>query len=145
MDQQIARVIGTIRTLDGLTAFEANARRLNALSDEIKQAIKHHAGEIGRDLLREKTGLDLTTLSPAEERIVEAICEFLRMRKEQGKAATRTLEQLRNRGLIGAAEVAVARAKPTQGFQALADADLADLSYEQIIVDHPDEFSPRAL
>ncbi len=54
-------------------------------------------------------------------------------------------DQLRNWGLIGAAEAAVSRAKPTQGFQALADANLADLSYEQIIVDHPDEFSPRAL
>ena len=145
MDEQIARVIAAISTLDDLSTFEANARERNVLTEEVKQAIKRRSGQVGRDLIREKTGLDLTSLSPAEEKIVEAACEFLRVRKEQGKSATRTLDQLRNRGLIGAAEAAVSRAKPTQGFQALADANLADLSYEQIIVDHPDEFSPRAL
>ena len=145
MDEQIARVIATISTLDSLSTFEANARQRDALTDEVKRAIKRRAGEVGRHLVHEKTGLDLTALTPAEEKIVEAVCEFLRIRKEQGKSATRTLDQLRNRGLIGAAEAAVARAKPTQGFQALAEADLADLSYEQIIVDHPDEFSHRAL
>jgi hypothetical protein len=47
--------------------------------------------------------------------------------------------------LIGAAEASVVKSQPTQGFTALADADREDLSYEQIVVDHPDEFSPRAL
>ena len=65
--------------------------------------------------------------------------------KKDEKDATRTLIQLRNRGLIGAAEAAVSRSTPTQGFQTLADADLVDLSYEQIIVDHPEEFSLRAI
>ncbi len=138
---QIARIISTIETFDGLSTFEVNARRRDALTDEIKQAIKHRAGEIGRDLLNERTSLDLTNLSPAEEKIVETLGDFLRIRKGQGKSASRTLSQVRRRGLIGAAKAAV----KTPGFQTLADADLADLSYEQIIVDHPDEFSPRAL
>jgi hypothetical protein len=30
-------------------------------------------------------------------------------------------------------------------FRTLAEADLGDLSYEQIVLDHPDEFSPRAI
>jgi predicted HNH restriction endonuclease len=55
------------------------------------------------------------------------------------------LEQLRNRQLIGAAEAAVAKSKPTRGYETLVDADLEDLSYEQIVVDHPFEFTPRAL
>jgi len=101
MDEQIARVIATISTLDSLSTFEANARQRDALTDEVKRAIKRRAGEVGRHLVHEKTGLDLTALTPAEEKIVEAVCEFLRIRKEQGKSATRTLDQLRNRGLIG--------------------------------------------
>jgi len=51
---------------------------------------------------------------------------------------------LANRGFIEAAEVAVSKLKPTQGFEVLEEADLSALSFEQIIVDHPDEFSPRA-
>jgi hypothetical protein len=37
----------------------------------VKQALKRRAGELGRDMLREKTGLALTKLSPAEEKISE--------------------------------------------------------------------------
>ena len=47
--------------------------------------------------------------------------------------------------MVEAAEVAVSKRKPTQGFKTLHDENLDDLSYEQIIVDHPEEFSPRAL
>jgi predicted HNH restriction endonuclease len=39
----------------------------------------------------------------------------------------------------------VAKSRPTRGYETLLEADLEDLSYEQIIVDHPEEFTPRAL
>jgi predicted RNA-binding protein with PUA-like domain len=145
MDEQVARTIGRISTLEGLAQFESNARRGNALTDEMKGAIKLRSAELGRTLVAERTGLDLGHLTLAEEKIVEAVSEYVGIMKRQGKDATRTLSQIRNRGLLEAAEAAVAKATPTQGFQTLADADLANLSYEQIIVDHSDEFSPRAL
>ncbi len=65
--------------------------------------------------------------------------------KRDRKTATRTFQQLKNGGLLGAAEVAVAKAKPTLGFTVLNDADRSDLSYEQIIIDYPEEFSERAM
>jgi len=34
MDEQIARVIATISTLDSLSTFEANARQRDALTDD---------------------------------------------------------------------------------------------------------------
>ena len=144
MDERLARIISNIATLDGLAQFEANARRQNALDEEVKSAIKARSGELGRALVAERTGLDLSNLSPAEEKIVEAVSEYVGVMKKDGKDATRTLIQIRNRGLIGAAEAAVPRSTPTQGFQTLTDADLVNLSYEQIIIDHPEEFSPRA-
>lgn len=99
-----------------------------------------------RTLIAERTGVDLMHLTPAEEKVVEAITEYIAMLQAQGKpAAPRALMQVRNRGLIGAAEAAVAKSKPTQGYRALADTGLANLSYEQIILDHQDEFSPRAI
>jgi hypothetical protein len=145
MDERLARIIGNIATLNGLAQFEANARRQNALDEEMRSAIKARSGELGRALVAERTGLDLTNLSPAEKKIVEAVSEYVGVMKKDGKDATRTLIQLKNRGLTAAAEAAVSRSAPTRGFQTLADADLLDLSYEQIIVDHPEEFSQRAI
>jgi predicted RNA-binding protein with PUA-like domain len=97
-----------------------------------------------RILIAEKTDLDLTNLSPAEEKIVEAAAKYVALQRQRRKSAARMLKQLRNRGLKGAAEVAVSKSKPTQGFQALSLADLGRHTYEQIIVDHPEEFSERA-
>jgi predicted HNH restriction endonuclease len=144
MDDRITRTIRGIKTLEDLRQFEENARVRNALTEEIKEAIRAQTTALGRALVAEKTGLDLTFLTPAEEKIVEAVGEYAGIKKREGTNATRTLLQLRHRGLIGAAEESVAKSKPTQGFTALADADLEDLSYEQIVVDHPEEFSARA-
>lgn len=145
MDNSIARTIQSISNWEDLRQFEANARTRDRLTDEIADAIKLRAADLGRALIAEKTGLDMTDLSPAEDKIVQAVSEYVAVMRRQGKYPQRTFDQLRNRGLIDAAESAVCRAKPTQGFQALVDADLEDLSYEQIVVDHPDEFTPRAL
>jgi hypothetical protein len=43
----------------------------------------------------ERTGLNLTNLTPAEEKIVEAVSEYAAMMKREGKDATRTLLQVR--------------------------------------------------
>lgn len=145
VDERLARIIRGIATFEDLAQFEKNAERRGAIDAEVRQAIKARSTELGRALIRERTSLDLTDLTSAEEKIVEAVSEYVGVMKRRGKDATRTFMQLRNRGLTDAAEAAVAKLRPTQGFQTLADADLAALSYEQIIVDHPDEFSARAL
>lgn len=79
------------------------------LTDEIKEAIRVRSADLGRALISERTGLDLTDLSPAEKEIVQAVSEYVGVMKRQGKDATRTLLQLRKRGLIEAAETAVAK------------------------------------
>jgi hypothetical protein len=146
MEERIARIIGNIGSLKDLARFEANARDRDALTEEIKEAIKARSTNLGRMFIAEKTGLDLSDLSPAEEIIVQTAAEYIGIKEREGSNANRMLLQLRNRGLIEAAETSVAKSKPTQGgFQTLADADRSDLSYEQIILDHPDEFSPRAI
>ena len=142
MDERIARTIRNIATLENLAQFEANAEARGALDEETQAAIQARTVELGRRLVAEKTGLDLSVLSPAEEKIVTAIGTYVGLMKRQGKPTPRTFQQIRNRGLVGAAEVAVSR--PTQGYKTLADADLGDHSYEQIVLDHPDEFSARA-
>lgn len=145
VDERIARIIQNIANFEDLAQFEKNADRRNALDADVRLAVRARSTELGRVLITQRTGLDLSELSPAEVKIVQAVSEYVGVMKREGKDATRTFLQLRNRGLIDSAEVAVVKSKPTQGFQTLADADLADLSYEQIIVDHADEFSARAL
>ena len=145
VDEGIARTIRSIQSLADLAQFERNANKRQALSDEIRDAVRARSAELGRALVAQKTGLDLSNLSVAEEKIVQAASEYAGIMKRLGKNSQRTFNQLRNRGLIGAAEVSVMKSKPTQGFTTLADADRSDLSYEKIIVDHPEKFSARAL
>jgi predicted HNH restriction endonuclease len=145
MDERLARNIGNIRSLEALSQFEANVRAKHALTPEISAAIKARSGELGCKLIAERTGLDLTELSPAEEKVVQAISVYAAVKKREGSNANRTLNQIKGYGLLGAAERAVARAKPTMGFATLAEADQLGLTYEQIVIDHAEEFSPRAL
>lgn len=145
MDEKIERIIGNISDLSDLFQFEENAMHQEALSPEVKSAIDERAIELGVSIVQEKTGLNLESLSPAEKKIIRAVSEYNVIKKRKGSGAWRTFGQLKHRGLIEAAEKSVIKSKPTQGYEELAEADLSDLSYEQIIVDHPEEFSPRAL
>lgn len=144
MDERTERTISLLKNWKELTTFEANARRMSRLTDEIVAAINKRAAEIGRGYISEKTGFELKELTPAEEKIVHAVSEYVAIMRRQNKYPTRTLSQIRNLGLIGAAETSVCKSSPTQGFKSLANESLEELSYEQIILDHEDEFSPRA-
>lgn len=114
------------------------------MTPDVVDAIKVQFTSLGVDYIIRETGVVLNELTPAERAIVFAIGEYAAVMKRQGKTPNRTLPQIRSRGLIDAAEVSVSKSKPTQGYQVLEEADLEDLSYESIILEHPDEFSPRA-
>lgn len=145
MEERLSKTIASIRNWPELKELEKNIKSGGGWTEEIGRALRRRSTEIAIPFIQERTGLDLATLTPAERKIVEAVGEYVGIMREQGKYPGRTLEQLKNRKLLGAAEVAVAKKRPTRGFQTLADAKLEDLSYERIVVDHPDEFSARAL
>ncbi|MFM0428435.1 hypothetical protein PQQ75_05415 [Paraburkholderia aspalathi] len=145
MDDRLKRTIGKTASWAELLQLETNIGLRGGLSEQVGAAIQTRSNELGLELIAEKTGIDITVLTPAERRIVQAISEYVGVMRKQGKYPGRTLGQVRNRGLIDAAEDAVCRGKPTQGYQTLADANLEDLSYERIVLDHQDEFSDRAI
>ena len=145
MEDKVAKIISGLVDFDAVRSFETNAKKIDRFDSDVAAALKQRANQLGRALVAEKTGLDLSELSPAEEKIVQAAAEYAAIKKREGTNTQRTFKQLANRGLLDAAEVSVSKSKPTQGFQTLADENLAELSYEQIIVDHPEEFSARAL
>lgn len=145
MDENVKRTIENLADWDQVRQFRINAETSNRLTPEIAEAIRKRSIELGKRLVASRTGQSFADLSPAEEKIIEAVAEYAAIKAVQRSHASYTFRQIKNHGLLGAAEAAVSHSKPTTGFQALADADHADLSYERIIVDHPDEFSPRAL
>jgi predicted HNH restriction endonuclease len=145
MANSVLKTIARIDDFQKLEILEENIQRGDALTPEVEAALRLKYAELGRALVATQTGLDLDDLSPVEERIVEAVAKYVGLQKRDGKPAPRTFQMLANRGLIESAEVSVSKTKPTQGYEVLEDADLKALSFEQIIVDYPDEFSPRAL
>lgn len=145
MDEKIARTIAGLKDWKDHQEFTKNAAARDRLTPEVKAALDRRSVELGRELVARKTGLDLTSLSAAEEKIVLAVSQYVALKELQSSHATRTFDQLRNRGLIGAAESAVCSGSPTEGFRTLAEANHSDISYEQIVVDHPKEFSERAI
>lgn len=145
MDQSIARIIAGIQDFARLATFEENVRKRNRLTPEVAEAIKGRGIELGRDIVVKGAALDVSQLTQAEEKILRAASEYASVKKRLGTHAQRTINQIRDQGLIEAAETSVTRSRPTQGFETLSDEDLAELSYEQIVVDHPEEFSTRAL
>jgi hypothetical protein len=144
MVKSIIEMIGNVSDFKELESLETNIHRNNALTLEFESALKAKYAQLGRLMVAKRTGLNLDELTPAEEQIIEATALYVGLMKRDGKTASRTFQMFANRGLIGAAEVSVSKSKPTRGFEVLEEADLSALSFEQIIVDHPDEFSPRA-
>lgn len=145
MDERVSRSLKATKDFKGLIQLEKNVRERVVFDEETAAAFKERGEIIARKIIAERTRLDLSEMTPAEEKIVRAVSEYLAIKKRESSNANRTLDQLRNRGLIEAAEAAVSKSRPTQGYETLHREDLDDLSYEQIVIDHPEEFSPRAL
>lgn len=145
MAQDPLVTVQNVPTLERLEILERNVTNSGALTPALRAAIETRYADFGRQMVAAKTRLDLTNLTPAELKIVNAIGRYVGLQKRDGKGAERTFQLLRNRGLLDAAEVTVARSRVTQGFEVLDQADLRALSFEQIIVDHAEEFSARAL
>lgn len=143
--ERTLRFLKTVSSLKDVAQMKTNAINAGRLTLELQAAFDARAAELGLDYLREKSGRSLDKLSLAEERITQAVAAYVGIKVRDGSNANRTIKAIRDHGLIGAAEIAVTNAKPTAGFQTLNDAGLSELSYEQIIVDHPEEFSSRAL
>ena len=145
MKESLQKTIKNVKSWEDLKQLEKNVKTKGEFTPEVEQALSDQSSDLARLLIAEKADIDLHDLTPAEEKIIEAVSKYIGLMRQQGKFPERTLRQLRNRGLKDAAEISVSKAKPTQGYEILVDADLEDLSYEQIIVDHPEEFSPRAI
>jgi predicted HNH restriction endonuclease len=145
MDGKTGLAITNIVDWKALGRFERNAKRLNKVSDEVEKAITDRGKDLARSEILSKIPLVAESFSEAEKKILEAATTYLALKRGAGSHAAYTLKQIKNRGLIGAAEASVTKSKSTAGFEGLDDAGLSHLSYERIILDHANEFSERAI
>ncbi|WIY70837.1 EVE domain-containing protein [Aquidulcibacter paucihalophilus] len=143
---QVRRIVQNTVTLAGLAQIQLNASNSERLTPELQSLLNDRAIELGREYLKAQLDWPLDTLTAAEERIVRAVSAYIGLKVRGGTNANLTIRQIKNRGgLLAAAEAAVDKVRPTAGFETLTEAGLDELSYEQIILDHPEEFSSRAL
>lgn len=144
MDESVARTISRLDSWEKVAQLEANARSSGRWTPEIENALRYRGFELARAEIAGATGVDIESMSPVEERIMQVVTEYVALKRGSGSHAQYTLRQIKKRGLRGAVEASVIKPRPTGGFKALADADLAELSYEKIVLDFPQEFSKKA-
>jgi len=144
MDDKIQRYINNIKDWQGLKQQEQNLATRGMLDAGAIAALNRQATHIGETEVLEYLAEDVTTLDDVERRIIQVIGQYLAIKRRQGTNAGRTLKQARDLGLIDAVEKSVCKNEPTQGYGALIEEERQDLTYEQIVVDYPQEFSARA-
>lgn len=143
--ERLERTIGRVTTWQELNQLEKNIKDRTGFDASVEAALLQRSTQLGIDYVLNETGLAGAPLSDAEQKIIAAIGEYAAILRRSGKYPSRTLQQIKRLGLCDAAEVSVCRNKPTKGYEVLIDADLEDLSYERIVLDHPTEFSARAV
>src|SRR6056297_2041588 len=71
--------------------------------------------------------------------------EVLTKKNNRRTRANRTWQMVNRHGIIGAAEKAVNRDIEPQGYRFLVEMGLQDLTFEAVIVRHPESFDPEAV
>ena len=86
--------------------------------------------------------------SEVELELLKAIYAYEEVLSEKNKRKTRasyTWRMIKQRGIIGAAERAVNRKIERAGYELLVEMGLHDLTFEAVIVRHPDKFNQEVV
>lgn len=133
MDERIAR----LKTVADCEQFALNVQ---ARLPDLANAARRRAVEL--------QALAHGAQSAAERESLAAVYAYERtLTKKKGKKvrASRTWQMIDRHGIIGAVERAVNRPADPVGYTALAEMGLQDLSFESVVLRHPDVFSPEAV
>ena len=87
---------------------------------------------------------------PVEVEAWRGIYAIEEYRRSQGKRNwranyTRRAIANRNGNIVSTVDDTVSKPKPTDGFQEMIDAGLAEFLWERLVLRFPDQFSPRAI
>ena len=92
----------------------------------------------------ELSAVDYGYNNPIEKELLEALYayeELLSKKNNRRTRASRTWPMVRRYGIIKAAEKAVNRPTDAMGYKVLVDMGMKDLTFESVIVRHPEAFS----
>jgi len=145
MDNKIQRYISNIKDWQSLKQQEKNLAAKALLDADAIAALNRQATLIGEAEVLDYLAEDTLRLDAVDRRIVQVIGQYLAIKRQRGSNAGRTLKQARDLGLIDAVEKSVCKNETTPGYDVLLEENRPDLTYEQIVVDYPQEFSARAL
>ena len=88
------------------------------------------------------------TKSAVELELLKALYAYEEVLSEKNKrrtSASRTWQMIKRHGIIGAAERAVNRSIEATGYKVLVEMGMHDLTFEAVIVRHPDAFSEEVV
>jgi len=145
MEESTAKTIRGLKDWQALRQMRKNVRAKDRMTPGTEKALHARALQLAQDEVETATGLELDGMTPAENQVLNAVKEYLVLKRNAGSNANRTLDQVKKQGLLRAAEISVEKRNPTSGFNELVQADLEELSYENIVVQNPDEFTERTL
>jgi hypothetical protein len=77
--------------------------------------------------------------------VLQAYEQILHEKHGKRVLAQRTRNMIGKRGIIGAVERLVTQSRPSTGFTSLAERGETDLTFEAVVLKHPNHFSPKAL
>jgi hypothetical protein len=84
----------------------------------------------------------------AERDALRAVHAFEEVRsQEAGKRvrASRTRQGFQRNGILPTVESVVSRNKPTEGYASLVEAGMDDLTFEAVVLRHPEQFTAEAI
>ena len=96
----------------------------------------------------ELRALQFGAVSPLEREALEVIYAYEAVLAERNKrktAATRTWQMIERHGIRDAIERAVSRETDPLGFLALREMGMEDLTFEELVLRHPEQFSEAAV
>jgi hypothetical protein len=137
MDERVAR-------LTTQEDCEQLARNVQKDHPELAQEARRRALELRADAHAKTLGLN----GPVEKEALQAIYAFEEvLSKKNGKRthASGTWQMVKRHGIIGAVERAVNRPTDASGYLALAEMKMQDITFEAVVLRHPDRFSAEAV
>lgn len=91
--------------------------------------------------LRAKSHSSITNVETELFKVLYAYEEVLSKKNARRTRASRTWQMVKKYGIVGAAGRAVNREIDPQGYKVLVEMGVEKLTFEQVIIDHPDAFT----
>jgi hypothetical protein len=137
MDEKVARLM----TPEDCEQFARNVQKDHP---ELTQEAHRRAVELRADARAKTLGLN----GPVEREALQAIYAYEEvLSKKNGKPthASRTWQMVTRHGIIGTVERAVNRRTDASGYLALVEMQMQDITFESVVLRHPDDFSADAV